>query len=187
MVHNYYMTGEQSPQPGNVNLGWSIVEGSFDSTNTSLSPALMDGLDESWVNSLGDLPRARMLAAQAVLDAMRECDPKLFADEQMANQVEMSVGGASAMCEAFSYSERAGALRDESLGLDLKATPVMQAVDFLLEQSTIEQPRVRYDPRSKSDVLKYKPISKADVRRMSEAIIRYLFVQQHPAELADGV
>lgn len=181
------MAGERSPEPGSVNLGWSIIEGSFDPTKTSLSSESMDSLDESWVNSLVDLARARMLAAQAVLDAMRECIPELFADEQMARQVERSIEGASAVCEAFSYSERAGVLRDEAVGLDLKATPVMQAVDFLLEQSTIEQPRLKYDLISKSDVLKYKPISKANVRRMSEAIIRYLYTQQKPKDVVDGV
>ena len=173
------MENERIPQ--NINLGWSILEGDFDPDQTELSGQSLDEFDADWVHNLPELVRARTLAVQAVIDALGECAPELFIDEEASSKVTKSVQGASLMVEAYSYSERAGDLKDQAG--ELADVPVMQAVIFLLEQSTIDQ------PDSDGKEKRYKPISKGDVRRMAEAIVRYLLIQQQPAETEnqDGV
>ena len=173
------MEGECFPQ--DVNQGWSVIAGDFNPDQSQLSGQVLDELDAGWVHNLPELVRARTLAVQAILDALTECAPELFIDEEASSKVTKSVQGASLMVEAYSYSERAGDLKDQAG--ELADVPVMQAVIFLLEQSTIDQ------PDSEGKEKRYKPISKGDVRRMAEAIVRYSLIQQQPAETEnqDGV
>ncbi|MGA3150106.1 MAG: hypothetical protein ABSD10_00600 [Candidatus Saccharimonadales bacterium] len=167
------MEGELVPEAAEINIGWSITAGHFDPDTTRLTPEEMENLDDDWARFLADVPRAKTLASQAVLDALRECSPELFPDDASEKRMQESIEGVAAVCEGYSFAQRNGDLKQEAWDLDLETLPVVLAARYLLDQSTIDQPRTEEKER-----FKFKPLSKRDVSRFIDAIVRYLYIQQ---------
>ncbi|MBI2592305.1 hypothetical protein HYW36_02395 [Candidatus Saccharibacteria bacterium] len=171
-------TGQPEPQKP----AWSVLAGEFDPSDPTLNSILVARMvDYFWFNPIHSENRRRMHATELVLRAYEICGLDRFAVKE---KIENTIADLMDYSKQLELSRQTpeligmeGQERDEGERTETTLSPVMHALRALIKLSNSVN-SITIQDRIRQEADKEKWAVDGDTRRLAEAVIRSLYLEE---------